>query len=378
MPFKLSLPSPGAIARYEPLNGSGDAFVLAELARQSRPLAIITGSAPAAQRLLEEIPFFAPELRIYLLPDWETLPYDTFSPHQDLISERLATLYQLMNGGCDVLIVAATTALYRMPPREYLAAHTFFLKRGEVLDLNAFRAQMTLAGYDNVTQVLSPGEYSLRGGLIDLFPMGSPLPYRIDLLDNEIETIRTFDVDTQRSVYPAKEIRLLPAREFPLDEEGRTRFRGSFREKFEGDPSKSRIYRDISKGSTPAGIEYYLPLFFENTASLFDYLPQSTLLCLHQDIHSTVENFWRDTQSRYQLLRGDSDRPVLKPGELFLTTESFFSSLKPYRRVAIEQGSTSGEATSQGLTRPLPPLQIDRRATNPAERLASFTKNFAE
>ena len=228
MPFKLTIPSPGSTIRYPHFDGSGDALALAQLAQQAKPIAIITASALAAQRLLEEIPFFSPELKTHLLPDWETLPYDTFSPHQDLISERLATLYQLMSGACDVLIVPVTTALYRMPPREYLAAHTFFLKRGETLNLNALRSQMTLAGYTHVTQVLSPGEYSLRGGLIDLFPMGSPLPYRIDLLDNEIETIRTFDVDTQRSVYPVNEIRLLPAREFPFDEEGRTSFSRQF------------------------------------------------------------------------------------------------------------------------------------------------------
>ncbi len=383
MPFKLPIPSPGSVIRYEHLDGSGDALALAQLARDANPLVVITGSALDAQRLLEEIPFFAPELKVNLLPDWETLPYDVFSPHQDLISERLATLYQLMSGSCDVLIAAVTTALYRMPPREYLAAHTFFLKRGETLNLNAFRAQMTLAGYNHVTQVLSPGEYSLRGGLIDLFPMGSPLPYRIDLLDNEIETIRTFDADTQRSVYPVKEIRLLPAREFPLDEVGRTHFRGSFREKFEGDPSKSRIYKDISKGMIPAGIEYYLPLFFESTATLFDYFPQTALLCLHHDIHSTVENFWRDTQSRYQLLRGDNDRPLLKPSDLFLTVEAFFGSLKPYPRIEI-QSSTQNQSDTQNtkiktekLTEPLPPLQIDRRADNPAEKLATFVKQFS-
>ncbi|WP_090826401.1 transcription-repair coupling factor [Nitrosovibrio tenuis] len=377
MSSKLTIPSPGSLIRYEPFEGSGDALVLAELARQSKPLAIITASALAAQRLLEEISFFAPGLKVHLLPDWETLPYDVFSPHQDLISERLATLYQLMSGNCDVLIAAATTALYRMPPRGYLAAHTFFLKRGETLNLNAFRGQMTLAGYSHVTQVLSPGEYSLRGGLVDLFPMGSPLPYRIDLLDNEIETIRTFDVDTQRSVYPVTEIRLLPAREFPLDEEGRTRFRGNFREKFEGDPSKSRIYKDISKGVTPAGIEYYLPLFFEHTASLLDYLPQTTLVCLHQDIHSGIENFWRDTQSRYQLLRGDNDRPLLKPGDLFLPAEAFFGALKPYPRIEIPSHSRNTTVKTPNLTEPLPPLQIDRRADNPAEKLAAFLKQFA-
>ncbi|HEX8873418.1 MAG TPA: transcription-repair coupling factor, partial [Nitrosospira sp.] len=199
----------------------------------------------------------------------------------------------------------------------------------------------------------------------------------IDLLDNEIETIRTFDADTQRSVYPVKEIRLLPAREFPLDEEGRTHFRGSFREKFEGDPSKSRIYKDISKGVIPAGIEYYLPLFFERTATLFDYLPQTALLCLHHDIHSTVENFWRDTQSRYQLLRGDSDRPLLKPGDLFLTVEAFFGSVKPYARIEIQSDTGHTKNETRNLTQPLPPLQIDRRADNPAEKLAAFIRQFA-
>jgi transcription-repair coupling factor (superfamily II helicase) len=361
--------------RYGHFHGSGDALVLAKLALEAKHVAIITASALDAQRLLEEIPFFAPQLKTRLLPDWETLPYDIFSPHQDLISERLATLYQLMNGACDILIVPVTTALYRLPPREYLAAHTFFLKRGETLDLNALRGQLTLAGYSHVTQVVSPGEYSVRGGLIDLFPMGSALPYRIDLLDDEIETIRTFDVDTQKSVYPVTEIRLLPAREFPLDEQGRTRFRGNFREKFEGDPSKSRIYKDISKGATPAGIEYYLPLFFDQTATLFDYLPSAMLLCLHHDIYQTAENFWRDTQARYQLLRGDSDRPLLRPGELFLTTDAFFGALKPHPRIEISEKPL--ESAHQDWTPPLPPLQVDRRADNAAEKLAAFIGKFA-
>ncbi len=377
MPFKLTIPQCGSMTRYGHFVGSGDALALAKLAQEAKPVAIITASALAAQRLLEEIPFFAPELKTRLLPDWETLPYDTFSPHQDLVSDRLATLYQLMSGACDVLIVPVTTALYRMPPRAYLAAHTFFLQRGETLNLNTLRSQMTLAGYSHVTQVLSPGEYSVRGGLVDLFPMGSPLPYRIDLLDNEIETIRTFDVDTQRSVYPVTEIRLLPAREFPLDEEARSRFRGSFREHFEGDPSKSRIYRDISKGAAPAGIEYYLPLFFEDTATIFDYLPQTTLLCLHHEIHPAVENFWRDTQSRYQLLRGDTDHPLLPPGELFVTTEAFFGALKPYARIEIPSDTQTSKAEAQSWTHSLPPLQIDRRADNPAEKLDTFIAKFA-
>ena len=364
------------MTRYAGFDGSGDTHALAELARLAqcvKPLTIITANALDAQRFLEEFPFFAPELNVYLLPDWETLPYDTFSPHFDLISERLATLYQVMNGMCDVLIVPVTTALYRMLPKEFLAAHTFFIKENSVLDLLAFRSQMSLAGYTHAAQVLSPGEYSVRGGLVDLFPMGSPLPYRMDLLDNEIESIRTFDVDTQRSIYPVKEIRLLPARELPLDEAGRTRFRINFREKFEGDPSRSRIYKEISKGATPAGIEYYLPLFFEQTATLFDYLPENSLLCLHQDIYPIVENFWRDTQSRYQLLRGDVDRPLLPPSELFLTTDGFFGKLKPYARIQIQ---ASKDPVMEPYTQSLPAVRVDRHAGNPLEKLSAFVSEF--
>lgn len=372
MQLTFKPPAPGTLSRFADFVGSSDALVLAQIAQQSKPVAIITANALDAQRLLEEIPYFAPTLKTHLLPDWETLPYDTFSPHQDLISERLATLYQVMGGLCDVLIVPVTTALYPLLPREYLAAHTFFIKQGETMDLKGFRHQMTLAGYAHVTQVLSPGEYSIRGGLIDLFPMGNPLPYRIDLMDNEIDTIRTFDVDTQRSIFPVKEIRLLPAREFPLDEAGRSCFRKNFREKFEGDPSRRRIYKDVSKGVAPAGIEYYLPLFFDDTATLFDYLPQNTLLCLHQDIRSIIEDFWRDTQSRYQLLRSDIERPILPPNELFLACDVFFGKLKPYARIELQSLKPLATSNTINFARPLPPVQVNRHADNPVEKLATF------
>ena len=251
-----------------------------------------------------------PKLRVHLLPDWETLPYDHFSPHQDLISERLATLHHIRSNASDVVIVPITTALYPLPPVEYLAAYTFFLKRGEKLNVAQLREQMTFAGYNHVQQVLTPGEYCVRGGIIDLFAMGSVLPYRIDLFDDEIETIATFDVDTQRTLYPVPEIRLLPAREFPMDEAGQARFRQNFRDRFEGDPSKSRIYKDVSKGIAPAGIEYYLPLFFDKTATLFDYLPKNATLCLHHDVDEAIATFGKDAASRYNLLRGDPQRPL--------------------------------------------------------------------
>ncbi len=371
------LPAPGSRKRYASLHGSSDALALAQLAGQKRPLIVLTETAADAQRLHDEIPYFAPALSVHLLPDWETLPYDQFSPHQDLISERLATLYQISQNACDIAIIPATTALYRLPPREFLAAHTFFLKQGTQLDLDALRGQLTLAGYTHVTQVLSPGEYSVRGGIVDLFPMGSPLPYRIDLFDNEIESIRTFDADTQRSIYPVKDVRLLPAREFPLDKAGQDTFRRNFREKFEGDPSKSRLYKDVSAGLAPHGIEYYLPLFFESTATLFDYLPQDALVCQYHGLELAAQNFWRDTQSRYQLLRGDRDRPLLPPQELFLTVEALFGSLKPYPRIELSTTDTQdSELSTQDSSLPLPSIQVDRRAENPVSRLQQFISEF--
>jgi transcription-repair coupling factor (superfamily II helicase) len=286
-PFQALLPALDAFSRAKPgqrldlppVAGSGDALAIARLAGGKRMLVVVTANPIDAQRLSDEIAWLAPGLRTHLLPDWETLPYDSFSPHQDLISERLSTLYAISRGEADIALVPASTALYRLAPPAFLAAYTFFLKQGEKLDVDRLRMQMTVAGYAHVTQVMSPGEYSVRGGLVDLYPMGAALPYRIDLFDEEVESIKTFDPDTQRTVFPVKEVRLLPAREFPMDETGRTRFRGRFRETFEGDPSRCMVYKDVSNGIAPAGIEYYLPLFFDETATLFDYLPDSAPSC---------------------------------------------------------------------------------------------------
>ena len=351
------------------LAGAADALYLAELARHAAPLAVVCASAWDANRLAEELRWFDPELRVCAFPDWETLPYDTFSPHPDLISERLATLYQISRGEFDIAVVALSTALYRLAPPAFMAAHTFFLKQKDTLDEAAFRAQMALGGYTHVNQVFAPGEFSVRGGLIDLFPMGSALPYRIDLFDNEIETLRAFDIDTQRSIYPVSEIRLLPAREFPFDEAGITRFRQNFRERFEGDPSKSKLYKDVSNGLAPAGIEYYLPLFFEETATLFDYLPAATRLVAHGALDPAGQAFWADAQGRYRLLSGDKDRPLLPPADLFLPTDTFFSLAKGYTRLDLEQGG-------DGLARPVPPISVDRREAHPVAKLQGFIDGF--
>jgi transcription-repair coupling factor (superfamily II helicase) len=370
-----ALPTAGQRQSLPPLAGAADALALASLHDSARLLVVLTASPNDAQRLLEEIAWFMPEARVRLFPDWETLPYDSFSPHHDLISERLATLYAVGRGECDVLLLPASTALYRLSPPAWLAARTFFIKQGERLDAEKLKAQMATAGYAHVTQVVSPGEYSVRGGLIDLFPMGSPLPYRLDLFGDEIESIKTFDVDSQRTLYPVPEIRLLPAREFPLDDAGRTRFRQRFREVFEGDPAKSGIYRDISAGTPSAGIEYWLPLFFEETATLFDYLPQDAVLCLHGDVHAAIRAFWQDTDSRYRMLDGDRTRPLLPPGELFLSEEQFFVAARPYARVDIPASGDSA-GTSGGPARPLPPVAVDRRADDPLKALKGFVDAY--
>jgi len=388
---QIELPQPGGRVRTPPLHGSADALLIAQLARARRPLAVFTATAQDGQRLLEEIPFFDKDLKVHLLPDWETLPYDPLSPHHDLVSERLATLYQLTQRALDVAIVPITTALYRLTPVEYLAGRSFHFTQGTRLAPHELRAQLVTAGYTHVTQVVAPGEYCVRGGLIDLFPTGSALPYRIELDDDVIESIRSFDVDSQRSIYKVGEVRLLPAREFPIDEDGQTHFRRAFREKFEGDPSRSRIYKDVSKGVPSAGIEYYLPLFFDKTALITDYLPQDTLLCLQPRLQEAMEQFWSDTHSRYTVLRGDRSHPVLPPHELFLTTDELFGAIKPYARVELEKPVGSGSWVVDGVqtnleppatshassaTAALPPLAVERRADDPLHRLRSFAETF--
>ncbi len=381
MLFRAPLPRPGHIQRYTGLTGSADALALAQLAQAKNspatPLVVITETALEAQRLRDEIPCFAPELSVHLFPDWETLPYDQFSPHQDLVSERLATLYQINAQAFDIAIVPVSTALYRLPPKEFLAAHTFFLKQGTRLDTDALRRQLTLASYTHVTQVQAPGEYSVRGGVIDLFPMGSAVPYRIDLFDQEVETIRTFDVDTQRSIYPVKDVRLLPAREFPLNEAGIACFRQKFRDRFEGDPSKSKVYKDVSNGIAPPGVEYYLPLFFDGTATFTDYLPDNAVICLHHAVLEAGESFWRDTRSRHNLLRGDRDRPLLPPEELFVPVDQFFGALKDHPRLELLAPSESLPAhTEQCATAALPPIHVDRRAEHPLAQFQQFIAGF--
>ena len=388
---KLSLGKRYTLSRP---TGSADALLLARLAQRDkaaqRLTAIVTSDAVDAQRLMHEIAFFAPDVRVALFPDWETLPYDAFSPHQDLISERLATLWRISQrdkeSGADVVIVPATTALYRLAPPSFLAGYTFAFKVKQKLDETKLKAQLTLAGYNHVTQVVSPGEYAVRGGLIDLFPMGSLVPFRVDLFDDEIDSIRTFDPDTQRSLYPVPEVRLLPGREFPMDNDARTKFRSRWRELVEGDPTKSRVYKDIGNGVATAGIEYYLPLFFEETATVFDYLSgqaktevkaadQATIV-LHGDLEPAFQRFWQDTKDRYRLVQGDPDRPALPPETLFLSAEQFYARANDFAQLALKASPVDASTeTAFAEFATLPDLSVVRGAEDPLAKLKSHLAN---
>ncbi|VVD68001.1 Transcription-repair-coupling factor [Pandoraea soli] len=351
-------------------HASSDALLIARYFNDNRErlplLAVVCAQATDALRLQQELKWCAPEARVRLLPDWETLPYDTFSPHQDLVSERLATLHDLGEKRCDIVLVPATTALYRMAPASFMAAYTFFFTQGERLDEARLKSQLTLAGYEHVSQVMRPGEYCVRGGLIDLYPMGSALPYRLDLFDDTVDSIRAFDPDTQRSLYPVKEVRLLPGREFPFDDAARTAFRGRWREVFEGDPTRSPIYKDIGSGVPSAGIEYYLPLFFEETATLFHYLPADAQLVFVGDLDAAIHRFWNDTRQRYNFLSHDRERPVLPPEQLFLLDQDFFTLAKPFARLTLPTPSDGSWAIA------LPPLAINRRADDPLAALRAY------
>jgi len=348
--------------------GSGDAWWLASMARACRKTVLVLAADPVdAQRLIDEVALFAPELRLRLFPDWETLPYDSFSPHQDLISERLRTLHALTLREVDILTVSVTTALTRLAPPAFLAAYTFSFRCGDKLDESALRAQLVLANYTHVTQVNAPGEFSIRGSLIDLYPMGADAPYRIDLFDDEIESIRRFDVDTQRSLEDVKDVQLLPGREFPLDEAARQTFRARFREVFDGDPSRALPYKDIGNGIAFAGVEYYLPLFFAETATLFDYLPGDTLVVTRGAVDEAVTGFWNDTRSRYQFLQSDRERPVLPPDTLFLDAQTLFLRLKDFARIALN----ADDKPAPGFA-PVPAVAVERRAHDPVAALRAL------
>jgi len=364
--------------RWGRLYGSARALAIARAARsETRPVLVVCRDQRQLQVLEAELRFFlgsGSDIPLLPYPDWECLPYDAFSPHPDIVSQRLLVLSRLPGLGRGVVLVTASNLVQRVPPQEYVGAYSFALASGDTIDLDRLREQMLACGYQSVSQVMAPGEYALRGGLVDIFPMGSRAPFRIDLFGDEVESIRYFDPETQLSTDRTSSIQLLPAREFPLDENGVRCFRRRFRETFSGDPQRSPLYRDVSKGFAPAGIEYYLPLFFDHTATLFDYLPKSCLFVVEDGVMPALATFEKDTAGRYQSASFDIERPPLEPAALFIPTIDASEAVEGYRRInlaALEDPEAPGIPLG---TTPVPVLPVEPRAPAPYARLLEFLK----
>jgi transcription-repair coupling factor (superfamily II helicase) len=309
------------------VSGAGLSIGLAEIVKAAHDLVIvIVPDFITAFRLERELAFFS--IPLVHFPDWETLPYDSFSPHQDIISQRLAALHNLPKFHKGVLIIPISTLMHRLCPQQYIDQTTFILSVGDKLDLSATRLRLEQAGYQYNSQVMEHGEFTVRGSILDIFPMGASSPYRIDLFDNEVETIHKFDVETQRSTEDVKEIRLLPAREYPMTDDAISNFRNKWRDSFNGDPRSCPIYQDVSQGLKAPGLEYYVPLFFDQTASLFDYLPKQYSVVQVGEIHRAAEEFWQLVRDRYEQYGHDITRPLLKPTELFIAPDLIFGLTK--------------------------------------------------
>ncbi|SDG79320.1 transcription-repair coupling factor [Pseudomonas benzenivorans] len=360
------------------LPGAALSLAIAEAASAAKRFTLLlTADSQSAERLEQELSFFAPTLPVLHFPDWETLPYDLFSPHQDIISQRIAALYRLPELKHGILVVPITTALHRLAPTRFLLGSSLVLEAGQTLDVSQMRIRLEAAGYRCVDTVYEHGEFAVRGALIDLFPMGSEQPFRIDLFDDEIETLRTFDPETQRSIDKVSSIKLLPAREFPLEKKAVTDFRGRFRERFDVDFRRCPIYQDLSSGITPAGIEYYLPLFFEQTATLFDYLPQDTQVFSLPGVEKAAEHFWSDARNRYEERRVDPERPLLPPSDIFLPVEDCFARLKDWPRVVVSQDDIEpGVGRQRFDAQPLPDLAIQAKASEPLAALRRFIEDY--
>ncbi len=380
-PFEPVLPAAGEDLDWTGLSGDSLPLAIARAAdRHQGRLLVIVPDMSAADLLREQLEFFlGPSgVSISTFPDWETLPYDNFSPHQDIISERLATLYQLAEGRNGLLIISMSTLMQRLAPGSFLYQNSLVMQVGERLNLDAMRTRLDSAGYRCVSQVIEHGEFAIRGSLLDLYPMGSPVPFRIDLLDEEIESIRAFDPESQRSIEDRDAINMLPAREFPLDSEAIRRFRQRFRAQFEGDPQACPVYRDISQGITPGGLEYFMPLFFEQTETLFDYLPDSTCVMLLDGAEAACSAFQTQIAERYESRRHDRERPVLPPGMVFLDEVGLQQRLAQHAVIHI--GKFSGPEPScvqiRYNTHPLVDVKIRARSEQPAAAIKGFLDSY--
>ena len=362
------IPKPREKSRWLNLSQGSLPLALARYLPHKRLKVVLTQDAEQALRLQTAWRFFRPHDTAVFLPDWETLPYERFSPHQDLVSERLSALWQIKSGAADVLFVPVATAMQKLPPVPFLAGRTFWLKTGQTLDIGRLKTDLVDAGYNHVSHVVAAGEFAVRGGIVDLFPMGSEMPYRIDLFDDEIDSIKTFDTDTQRTISPVSEIRLLPAHEFPTDSEAQKIFRSRFREEVDGNPNDAAVYKAVSNGHFGAGVEYYLPLFFENELeTLFDYIGEDALFVSLGDVHAETNRFWSDVKSRYAMAQGDETYPPLLPQHLYLSADVFAGRLKNYGQVLPDVS---------GKEHTLPDLAVNRQSDEPLQALKDFQTTF--
>ncbi|MBN9227691.1 MULTISPECIES: transcription-repair coupling factor [Legionella] len=359
------------------LHGSSLALALAEYCQQTSGIKLLIAKDNlSANQLQAELNFFlnpnSPQ-ELLFFPDWETLPYDQFSPHQDIISERLYTLSRIQQVTDAIVITSASTLMHRLCPPEFLNQYALMLKEGQKLDLTAFRNQLQQSGYHCVNKVLEHGEFALRGSIIDVYPMGSGLPFRIELFDDEIESLREFDTETQRTIEKIKEINVLPAREFPLNEQSQLLFRRAFRELFPGNPSQCPIYEAISEGQFPSGIEYYLPLFFEKTVTFFDYLPENAKICLIEDIQNNAEQFWQELNERYEQRRYDVSRPILSPPACFINPTELLTQANTYEQLRLFQNTSDkkGAVVNFDIISG-PQLPIDRKTQEPLSQLREY------
>ena len=375
----MNLPPSGQQFDWEELPPGADSLTIAEFAENNSLLSlVITRDSPSAQRVEEELRFFLgaeTNTEVLLFPDWETLPYDPFSPHQDIISQRLRTLYQLPSARKAVLVIPATTAIQKLPPRQYVAASTLLLSVEEQIGPDNLRAQLATAGYRLVDTVYEHGEYAIRGALIDVYPMGGEHPYRIEFFDDSVESICALDPENQRSLERCDRMEVLPAREFPLDKGGIRRFRERWHDRFEVDHSKCPVYQDVSQGIAPAGIEYFLPLFFDTLTNLFDYLPQDCVVFTESSLHSQLTEAWRVIEERHSEANIDARRPILDPGELFVRTPEFNQAVSAQPRINLHAGNDGKQKTQARFgCKPGAALEIDARASTPAAtRSPTFT-----
>ena len=377
------LPDRTGMRRYwGRLYGSSKALALVSAVKKSRKLlVVITADLNSAHQLTEELEFYRPtdsSYPILTFPDWETLPYDMFSPYQDIISQRLATLVTLSTLDTGILVVPVTTVMHRLIPGDYLSSHSLLLKSGQSLNIDEFRSKLQNNGYRIVSQVSEHGDVAIRGSLLDIYPMGTDEPYRIDLFDEEIDSIRIFDPESQRSLNKVSEIRLLPAREVAMSDEFVARFRRNWRSRFEGNPNNSPVYRDVSDGIAPAGIEYYLPLFYEETCSLFDHIQDECLLVLDGDVKDSADQFWLDIEERYEQRRHDLERPLLSPKQAFYSPDDFLVRIKHFEQIHVSKMAQEEDRSgSVNFASKLPvSLSIDARAKEPLGILQRFIGEF--